>query len=76
MDSFVHVFEPDGSKRSAELRHPTQAPIEPLYRIPTGSTVVPSKVRAPSTYSSAAGSASSSAKASSDSVSSKVWRRS
>ena len=51
MDNFVAVLCPDGLVQFVPLTPPTNAPIEPLYRIPIGLMVSPS-----STYSSAAGS--------------------
>ena len=56
MDNFVAVLCPDGLVQSVPLTPPTNAPIEPLYRIPIGLMVSPLKVKLPSTYSSAAGS--------------------
>ena len=72
IDSFEHVFAPDGSNGLGPSVQPRNAPIDPLYRTPIRSIVSPSKVRLPSTYSSAAGSASSLARDSADRLISKV----
>jgi len=72
MESFVQVFDPEGFAQSVPDTHPTKAPTDPLYLIPTGLIVSPSKVKLPSTYSSAVGSALILAKEEAGRVNSKV----
>ena len=61
----MQLLAPEASNGLGPAVQPMKAPTDPLYRTPIGSIVSPSKVRDPSTYSSAAGSASSWASASS-----------
>ena len=58
----MQVLYPEGFEKSGPDVHPTKAPTEPLYLIPTGLIVSSSKTNIPSTYSSATGSESISAK--------------
>jgi len=55
IESFGQVLKPLGFVQSELERHPTQAPIDPLYLIPTFFMTLFSKTRDPSTYFSSAG---------------------
>ena len=74
MDNLVQIFAPEGSNQLGPSTHPTKAPIEPLYLIPTGLTVSFSKINIPWTYFSAVGSALSRFKFSSERTKSNVCK--
>ena len=54
----MHIFLPDGWRGFFPDVQPTNAPTLPLYLMPTGLKVSPSKINIPSTYSSFTGSES------------------
>ena len=55
IDNFVQIFLPEGLKGSFPDTQSINAPMLPLYLIPTGLIVSPLKISTPSTYSSFAG---------------------